>query len=251
MPLCVVRCVCPRVCVVCVCVRVCVCVCVRARVCVCSVCVCVCVSMRVCSVCVRVCVCVCVCVRACMCVCVRVCVCVCVCVCVRACACQCVCVQVVCDDPWSRREKKTQGSQRVIVRRLSPSSSTNQRVLRSLFPRPDVATVSHFAVFVDVDVQLQGGQAAARGERRKAVIRDISGVDHWGVTNLSAPIWFTGQSHCTVFRHVMQLSLLVLCWKSTLTVILPQIKKKRSLSNVGHRGTKAENLAWVNKKLFL
>ena len=74
-------------------------------------------------------------------------------------------------------EKKTQGSQRVIVRRLNPSSSTNQRVLRSLFPRPDVATVSHFAVFVDVDVQLHG-LAAARGQRRKAVIREISGVDH-------------------------------------------------------------------------
>ena len=130
---------------------------------------------------------------------------------------------------WSmvqKRKKKSQGSQRVIVRRLNPSSSTNQRGLRSLFPRPDVATVSHFAVFVDVDVQLQDGQAAARGQRRKAVIRDISVVDHWGVTNLSAPIWFTGQRHCTVFRHVMQLSLLVLCWKSTLTVILPQIKKK-------------------------
>ena len=50
-------------------------------------------------------------------------------------------VRVVCGDPWSKREKKTQGSQRVIVRRLNPSSSTNQRVLRSLFPRPDVATV--------------------------------------------------------------------------------------------------------------
>ena len=73
-------------------------------------------------------------------------------------------------------KKKTQGSQSVIVRRLNPSSSTNQRVLRSLFPRPDVAIVSHFAVFVDVDVQLQDGQAAARGQRRKAVIRDISGV---------------------------------------------------------------------------
>ena len=33
-------------------------------------------------------------------------------------------------------------------------------------------------VFVEVDVQLQDGQAAARGQRRKAVIRDISGVDH-------------------------------------------------------------------------
>ena len=76
------------------------------------------------------------------------------------------------------KEKKTQGSQRVIVRRLNPSSSTNQRVLRSLFPRPDVATVSHFAVFADVVVQLQDSQAAARGKRGKAVIRDISGIDH-------------------------------------------------------------------------
>ena len=66
----------------------------------------------------------------------------------------------------------------MIVRRLNPSTSTNQRVLRSLYPRPDVATVSYFAVFVDVDVQLQDGQAAARAERRKAVIRDISSVDH-------------------------------------------------------------------------
>ena len=101
-----------------------------------------------------------------------------------------------------------------------------QRVLRSLFPRPDVATVSHFAVFVDADVPLQDGQAAARGQRRKAVTRDISGVDHRGVTNLSAPIWFTGQRHCTVLRYVMQLSLLVLCWKSTLTVILPHDQEK-------------------------
>ena len=88
-------------------------------------------------------------------------------------------------------------------------------------------------------VRLQRG-----GKRRKAVIRDTSGIDHWGVTNLSALISFAGQGHCTVFRHVMQLSLLVLCWKSTLAVILHEIKKKRSLSNVGHRGTKAENLAW-------
>ena len=88
-------------------------------------------------------------------------------------------------------------------------------------------------------VRLQRG-----GKRRKAVIRDTSGIDHWGVTNLSAPISIAGQGHCTVFRHVMQLSLLVLCWKSTLAVILPEIKKKRSLSNVGHRGTKAENMAW-------
>ena len=126
-------------------------------------------------------------------------------------------VQVVCDDPWSWKEKKKHKEISVWF-----AQSTNQRVLRSLFPRRDVATVSHFAIFMDVDVQLQDGQAAARGQRRKAVIRDISGVDHWGVTNLSAPIWFTGQRHCTVFRHVMQLWMLVLCWKSTLTAILAQ-----------------------------
>ena len=118
--------------------------------------------------------------------------------------------------PWSKRQKKktkkkTQGCQRLIVRGFNPSSSTNQRVLRSMFPRPNVATVLHFAFIMYVDVQLQDGQAVARGKRRKTVIRVISGVDHRGVTNLSAPISSTGQGHCTVFRHVMELSLLVLC----------------------------------------
>ena len=47
-----------------------------------------------------------------------------------------------------------------------------------------------------VGVQLQVGPAAARGQRRKAVIRDISGVGHRGITNLSASIWFTGERHC-------------------------------------------------------
>ena len=78
------------------------------------------------------------------------------------------CAMIHGSEEKKKQNKKTQGSQRVIVRRLNPSSSTNQRVLRSLFPRPDVAIVSHFAVFVDVDVQLQDGQAAARGQRRKA-----------------------------------------------------------------------------------
>ena len=147
---------------------------------------------------------------------------------------------------WSivQIEKKTQRSQRLIVRSLNPSSSTNQGVLSSLFSRPEVTTVLHFAVVVYVNVQLSDGQAAARGKRRKAVIRDISGVNHWGVTILSAPIWLTGQGHCTVFCHVMQLSLLVLCQKGILTLSLPQIKKNRSLSNVGHRGAKPENLLW-------
>ena len=97
-----------------------------------------------------------------------------------------------------KEKKNKQGSQRVIVRSLNPSSSTNQRVLKNLFPRPNIATVLHFAVFMYVDVQLQVGQAAAKGQQRKAVIRDISGVDHRRATNLSASIWFTGERYCTV-----------------------------------------------------
>ena len=81
----------------------------------------------------------------------------------------------------------------------------HQRVLKNLFLRPEVATVLRFALCVFVDVQLQVGQAAAWGQRRKAVIRDIFSVGHRGVTNLSASIWFTGKRDCTVFRHVMQL----------------------------------------------
>ena len=50
----------------------------------------------------------------------------------------------------------------------------NQRVLKNLFLRPDVAAVLHFPVFVYADVQTQAGQAAAQGQGRKAVIRDIS-----------------------------------------------------------------------------
>ena len=64
------------------------------------------------------------------------------------------------------KEKKTQGCHRVIVRRLNPSSCTNQRVLRSLFPRPDVATVSHYAVFVDVAVAVgQSGCSAGKAKK--------------------------------------------------------------------------------------
>ena len=75
---------------------------------------------------------------------------------------------------WSmvqkRKKTTTKGSQRVIVRRLNPSSSTNQRVLRSLFPRPDVATVSHFAVFVDVDVRCTaaGRSGCSAGTAKKS-----------------------------------------------------------------------------------
>ena len=67
-------------------------------------------------------------------------------------------VRVVCGDPSIRpnrkKKQKTQRSQRLIVRSLNPSSSTNQGVLSSLFSRPDVTTVLHFAVIVHVNVQL-------------------------------------------------------------------------------------------------
>ena len=85
-----------------------------------------------------------------------------------------VLTEYVLNENDCNNKKKTQGCQRLIVRSLNPLSPTNQRVLRSLFPRPDVATVLHFAVIVYVDVQLQDGQAAVRGKRRKAVIRDVS-----------------------------------------------------------------------------
>ena len=110
-----------------------------------------------------------------------------------------------------QKKKKTQGSQRVIVRRLNPSSSTNQLVFEE--PVSETRCRYRFALRCfrrTWVVQLQDSQAAARGKRRKAVIRDISGIGHWGVTNLSAPISFAVQGHCNVFRHVMQLSLLVL-----------------------------------------
>ena len=87
----------------------------------------------------------------------------------------------------------------MIERSLNPSSSTNQRVLRNLFPRPDVITVSHFTVIVYVDVKLQDGQDAAQESEEKQSPLTFPVLITEGVTNLSAPIWFTGQGHCTVF----------------------------------------------------
>ena len=118
-------------------------------------------------------------------------------------------VRVACGDPWSK-ETKARWSQPVITLYRLQNQRGNQQVLRSLFPRPDVSTVLLFAVFLHVAVQQHVRQDADRGQRRKAVIRDTSGVDHRAVTILSAPIWFTGRRHCTVFRHVMLLSLSVL-----------------------------------------
>ena len=74
------------------------------------------------------------------------------------------CSSPIVTQQWSETGSVILVDRTRIVRRLNPSSSTNQQVLRSLFPRPDVATVLHFAVFVDVDVQLQDGEAAARGK---------------------------------------------------------------------------------------
>ena len=108
--------------------------------------------------------------------------------------------------PWSMaQERKKIKEVSVCVRRLNHSSSTNPQVTcwGASFRDQMLQPFSHFVVLVVVDVQLLVGQAAARGKRRKAVIRDTSGVDHWGVTNLTTPIWFTGQGHCTVFRQVI------------------------------------------------
>ena len=66
----------------------------------------------------------------------------------------------------------------MIERNLSPSSSTKPASSEKPVSKTGVATVLHFAVFVYVDVQQQISQAAARGQRRKAVNRDISGVGH-------------------------------------------------------------------------
>ena len=66
------------------------------------------------------------------------------------------------------KEKKTQWSQSVVVRSINPSSFTKSASFRSLFRRPDVATVLHFTVFLYVDAQLQVGQAAARGRAKRS-----------------------------------------------------------------------------------
>ena len=58
------------------------------------------------------------------------------------------------------KEKKTQWSQGVIARSISPSSFTKSASFRSLFRRPNVATVLHFTFFFYVDAQLQVGQAS-------------------------------------------------------------------------------------------
>ena len=97
------------------------------------------------------------------------------------------------------KETKARWSQPVITLYRLQNQRGNQRVLRSLFPRPNVSTVLLFAIFLHVAVQQHVGQDADPGQRRKAVIRDTSGVDHRAVTILSAPIWFTGRRHCTFF----------------------------------------------------
>ena len=92
--------------------------------------------------------------------------------------------------------------------------------------------------------RLQRGESEEK--RRKAVICEISGVDHRGIKNLSAPIWFPGWRHCTVFSHLMQVSLLVLCKKSTLTVIVPYYWDQEKQTTFKHwpPGYQKWELAW-------
>ena len=67
-----------------------------------------------------------------------------------------------------QKRKKTQWSQSVIARSINPSSFTKSASFRSLFRRPNVATVLHFTVFLYVDAQLQVSQAAARGRAKRS-----------------------------------------------------------------------------------
>ena len=117
-----------------------------------------------------------------------------------------------------QKRKKKQWSQSVIAQTPGLHHLQNQRVLGACFGDPMSlpfctslfsCTLTHSCR----SVRLQRG-----GERREAVIRDTSGVGHRSVTNLSAPIdraiarsGSTGLRHNTVFRHVMQISLLILC----------------------------------------
>ena len=85
------------------------------------------------------------------------------------------------------KETKARQSQRVIALYCLQNQWVNQRALRSLFSRHDVSAVLHFAVSCTwlYKVQQHVGQAADhRGQRRKAVIRDISGVGNRAVTNM-------------------------------------------------------------------
>ena len=118
-------------------------------------------------------------------------------------------VRVTCGDPWSKRDKSPMKSACGY-----PLSCQNPARKPASFEepvsRPDVSTVLLFAVFPCYWLYSHVGQAAGRGQRRKSVICDTSGVVHRAVTILSAPIWFTRRRHCTVFRHLMQLWLLFL-----------------------------------------
>ena len=110
----------------------------------------------------------------------------------------------------------------------------------------DVATVSHFAVFVDVDVQLQDGQAAARdrGQRRKVVIRDISGVESLRRNELECTdlVHWTEALHRFSSRDAIFLvgSVLEKHFDGDFT---PDQEKKITFKR-WPPGTKVENLAW-------
>ena len=114
-----------------------------------------------------------------------------------------------------------------------PSSSTNQRVLRSLFPEIRCRYRFAFRCFRGRECTAAGRWGCSARKAKKS--SHPWHFRYWSLrrnelecTNL---IRWTG-GIAPVFRHVMQLSLLVLCWKSTLAVILRDTKKKRSLSNV-------------------
>ena len=115
----------------------------------------------------------------------------------------------------------------------------NQQVLKNLFPRPDAATVLDFPIFVFVDVQMQVGQAAARGQRRKAVIRDIFRCWSPRRNELECIICFTGERHCMVFRHMMQICSLSLALNR---LNIPKILSHTTYKLVGFVDITSEDL---------
>ena len=149
---------------------------------------------------------------------------------------------------WSvdQKRKKKQGSQRVIVRRLNLSSPTNQRLLRSLFPTPwpAAATVSHFAVLI----RRCGCAAAGRSGCSAGKAKKSSHPWHFRCWSLrhnelkcTDLVHWTGALHRFSSRDAIIVVGSVL--KKHFDGYFTPDQEKRSLSNVGHRGAKAENLA--------
>ena len=121
----------------------------------------------------------------------------------------------------------------------------NQRVLRSLFPRPDVATVLHFAVIVYVHGCAAAGRSdcsAGKAKKSSYPWRFRCWSPRRNELECTDLVHWTGASHRFSSRDGIFVVGSVL--EKHFDGDFSQDQEKRSPSNVGHRGTKAENLAW-------